>query len=223
MTMTPPPTRASNRTGYLLALVAALALIVAALWLGARPASTTGEAAPSPSRTGTGTAAAVVMYVDPQCPICAAFERTFGAEMNQMVADGRITLTYHVMSFLDGNLHNDSSSRAANAMFCAQDAGKMNAYVQAVFAGQPATEGAGFTDAQLAQFASQVGISGDALTTWNQCATSRAHAAEVVSSEQSAESAGITGTPTLQVDGSVVDLKSLTATNLAQTIAAAHR
>ena len=49
----------------------------------------------------------------------------------------------HTMSFLDDNLHNDSSLRAASAAACAADAGRFGPYHDAVFAGQPAKEGAG--------------------------------------------------------------------------------
>ena len=38
---------------------------------------------------------------------------------------GKIKLVYHVMNFLDDNLRNDSSTRAANAAFCAADAGQV--------------------------------------------------------------------------------------------------
>lgn len=168
-------------------------------------------------------AAAVTLFVDPQCPICAKFESIFGKEISDLAAKGTISVSYHVMSFLDRNLKNDSSARGANAMFCAADAGKMGEYVQALMAGQPAQEGDGFTDAALSQFATTAGISGDALATFSSCLTGRTYAAQVAASEASAEAAGVRGTPTVMVDGKVMDLGALTADNLAELIAAAHK
>ena len=51
----------------------------------------------------------------------------------------------------------------------------------------------------------------------------RTYAAQVAASEASAEAAGVRGTPTVMVDGKVMDLGTLTADNLAELIAAAHK
>ena len=48
-------------------------------------------------------------------------------------------------NFLDDNLRNDSSTRAANAAFCASDAGKFQEFHNTIFPNQPATEGDGWS------------------------------------------------------------------------------
>ena len=103
------------------------------------------------------------LYEDFQCPICGQLEKLFGAQIRSLAAAGDVKLVTHTMSFLDDNLHNDSSLRAASAAACAADAGRFGPYHDAVYAGQPAKEGQGYTDAQLEGFAKTAGITGSGL------------------------------------------------------------
>ena len=57
----------------------------------------------------------VDVYSDFQCPACAAFEEALGGTITGLAQEGRIRLVYHVKNFLDDNLGNDGSTRAANA------------------------------------------------------------------------------------------------------------
>ncbi|MHB8275990.1 MAG: DsbA family protein, partial [Dermatophilaceae bacterium] len=97
------------------------------------------------------------LYEDFQCPVCGQFEKAMGPSIASMAKAGEIKLVVHTLSFLDTNLKNDSSSRSANAVACAADAGRFLEYHAAVFAGQPTQEGAGYTDAQLTEFATTAG------------------------------------------------------------------
>jgi protein-disulfide isomerase len=144
------------------------------------------------------------LYEDFQCPKCGQLERAVGSDIRALAAAGQVKLVIHMMSFLDGNLQNDSSTRAANAASCAADAGKLLEYHAAVFAAQPAKEGAGYTNAQLTQFATTAGIAGPALTTWQKCTTSGQHSQYVTDVETASGKAGVTGTPTVKVNGTDV-------------------
>jgi protein-disulfide isomerase len=150
------------------------------------------------------------VYTDLQCPVCSQFEKMFGPALTEMAKAGEVKYVVHMMSFLDTNLGNDSSKRAANAAACAADAGKFAEYHSAVFAGQPAKEGDGYTDAQLAGFAKTAGIAGPALTTWQQCTTSGQHNQYVADVADASGRAGVTGTPTLMLNGKVIESGSLT-------------
>jgi protein-disulfide isomerase len=141
------------------------------------------------------------LYSDFQCPSCAQLEKRMGAQMAAMANAGDIKFVVHTLSFLDDNLKNDSSARSANAASCAADAGKYLPYHAAVFAAQPAREGDGYTDTQLTQFASASGITGPALTTWQQCTTSGQHDKYVTSVQTASDKAGVTGTPTVKLNG----------------------
>jgi protein-disulfide isomerase len=163
------------------------------------------------------------LYEDFQCPICGQLEKLFGAQIRSLAAAGDVTLVTHTMSFLDDNLKNDSSLRAASAAACAADAGRFGPYHDAVYAGQPAKEGQGYTDAQLEQFARQAGITGGALTTWQQCVKSGQHTAYVKAVQTQSEKDGVFGTPTLKLNGTVLDLQKLSPDYLTAQVKAATK
>lgn len=141
------------------------------------------------------------VYEDFQCPACAQLEKMMGGELATLAKAGQVKLVVHVLSFLDGNLKNDSSARSANAAACAADAGKFLEFHAAVFAGLPAQEGAGYPDAQLTEFAKTAGIAGPALTTWQKCTTSGQHSKYVTEVQTASEKAGVFGTPTVKLNG----------------------
>ena len=149
----------------------------------------------------------VDLYEDFQCPACASFEEALGSTFQEQAQAGKIKLVYHVKNFLDDNLRNDSSTRAANAAFCASDAGKFQEFHNIIFPNQPETEGDGYTDAQLKGFAEQAGITGAALTTWQQCYDANKYVDYVNSVEEQSFADGVRGTPTVKIDGTDVDCR----------------
>jgi protein-disulfide isomerase len=163
------------------------------------------------------------LYEDFQCPICARFEEIFGLQIVDMVKANQIRLVAHPLSFLDDNLRNDSSNRAANAAACAADADKFLQYHAATFQGQPAKEGAGYTDAQLKQFAVQAGLSSTALTTWDQCYAAKSHNQWVESVQTQSEKDGVNGTPTVKLNGKAINLTGLTQATLAAQVKVAAK
>jgi protein-disulfide isomerase len=163
------------------------------------------------------------LYEDFQCPICGKFEQLFGAQVTQLTDQNKVKLVVHTLSFLDDNLRNDSSNRAANAAACAADQGKFFPYHAAVFAGQPAKEGAGYTDAQLTTFAQTAGITGSALQTWQTCYSAKAHNQYVQSVQTQADKDGVNGTPTIKLNGTTFDLSTLSPQSLDAAIKAATK
>ena len=180
--------------------------------------SSGGIRVPGPAKSNAPT---VDLYEDFQCPSCHQLELAMGAQIGSMAKAGQIKLVVHTLSFLDGNLKNDSSSRAANAAGCAADAGKFLAFHGAVFAGFPAQEGIGYTDAQLTQFAKTAGITGPALTTWQKCTTSGQHNQYVADVETASGKAGVTGTPTVFLNGKDITKTLTTPESLAAAVKAA--
>jgi protein-disulfide isomerase len=165
----------------------------------------------------------VDVYADFQCPICARFETEFGPALTAMAKAGEIKYVVHMMSFLDINLGNDSSARSSNAAACAADAGKFLEYHAAVFAVQPAEEGVGYTDAQLTEAAKTAGITGPAQTTWKQCTSSGQHTQYVTDVATTSGKAGVTGTPTLKLDGKDITKTLTTADALVAQVKAATK
>lgn len=107
-------------------------------------------------------------------------------------------------------LGNDSSLRASTAAHCADTVGAFAAYQSVVFANQPATEGTGFTDAQLRNsFPAQAGIQGANLTRFRQCVNNAQTVDFANQVAQTALAAGINSTPTLLVDGQPLQVNNL--------------
>ncbi len=163
--------------------------------------------------TAAAGAPTVDVYEDFQCPACAQFEAQLGATVTDLAQQGKMKLVYHVKNFLDDNLRNDSSTRAGNAAFCAADAGKFQEFHNAVFANQPA-EGTGYDDAALRGFAEEAGVKGEALTTWQACVDAGKYVDYVNSVEDQSFKDGVRGTPTIRINGEIVDLSTLNTPEL---------
>jgi protein-disulfide isomerase len=142
------------------------------------------------------------MWIDFQCPICKEYEATNGQMLQQKVKSGDVTLTVHPLTFLDDNLHNGSSKLAANAFACATEEGseKAMAFALAVYKAQPeeqAGQEAWSTD-DLISIGNDVGIQGDQ---WDSCVQNGTYDDWVQQVEASQQDKGVTGTPTVFVDG----------------------
>ena len=120
--------------GVVVLVVVLVAALVWAATRGSGDLASTGSSSTLPEgggvSMGPGTDADVPqlrMYEDFQCPWCGVLENSVGSALVQKIEAGEINVTYQIMSFLDGSLRNDSSTRAANAALCADDAGAFEA------------------------------------------------------------------------------------------------
>ncbi|WP_226346146.1 DsbA family protein [Agilicoccus flavus] len=214
----PKPSKAKPILIALVSIVAVLG-VVAAVWFGTRGSQTDPAAAAPKGATGATGGIAVTtnakagaptldVYEDFQCPACMQAEAAVGPTIRKMAADGEAKVVYHMKSFLDANLGNDSSTRAALAASCSADAGRFQQFHDAVFAANT-PEGQGYTDAQLETFATQSGVTGDALNTWKSCYSTKKYADYVKGVEETTAKAGVTGTPTFRVNGKDMDLSKV--------------
>jgi protein-disulfide isomerase len=158
---------------------------------------------------GTAEEPVLELYEDFQCPICKTFEDALGDTLGELASTGTARIVYYPLSFLDRQLGNDSSLRAANAAGCAQDAGAFVAFHDMVFANQPAREGDGYTDEQLLQFGRDAGIEGNANTAFESCVQEGTYEGWVQQVQERANDRPVTGTPTLFIDGELVDTSEL--------------
>ncbi len=156
----------------------------------------------------------LAIWEDFQCPSCAQFETSFGAAVQKLADDGKVTLLYRPTTFLDARFvatspNPNSSHKAAMAWGCAIDAGKLKEFHNTVFANQPTTEGDGYTDAQITQFAQTSGITGTALTTFQKCVTDKTYDQWVTNSFTAFGDEGVPGTPTAYLNGTEVPAATL--------------
>ncbi|MCC4908207.1 thioredoxin domain-containing protein [Microbacterium sp. cx-59] len=150
---------------------------------------------------GTGTDT-VDTYIDFMCPYCNQFEQTEGDEIQKLVASGDVTLNVYPVSILDRlSQGTEYSSRAASAMYSVAVADPANSYafLQALYANQPAENSAGLTDEQIVQIARDAGV--DVTPELEESITSHEYL-QFAKSRELPE--GSTGTPTLVVNGTIV-------------------
>ncbi|MCE1179551.1 MAG: DsbA family protein [Micrococcales bacterium] len=155
------------------------------------------------------------IYEDFQCPACHQAEQLLGAKIDELAKAGKIKLTYHVMNFLDTNLKNDASTRAAKASFCAADAGKFQPVHDAIFTNQPANEGDGWTDEQLKKFVTDAGVDAAA---YDSCVKSDKHAQYLDAVQTQTTKDGVTSTPTFKLNGEQMKLAGMTPDTFAKAI-----
>jgi protein-disulfide isomerase len=140
-------------------------------------------------------------YIDFLCPYCRQFELSSEQALSAMVADGRIRLAYHPMSFLDEASTTRYSSRAAAASGCASDGGKFREYLRALFVSQPPEGGPGLSDAELIDLGASAGLTDPAFSS---CVLGGRYLDWPPYVTELAAAAGVNGTPTVLVAGAPV-------------------
>jgi protein-disulfide isomerase len=201
--------KAARRRGPAWRVWGPVALVVAAVAVGvaiqaARSQSNKPQTAPAHALVqggeALGRASAPVLveeYGDFQCPICAAFEKTTGPTVRKLVAQGRIRFVYHPLAFIG-----PESLSAANAAECAGDQGRFWPFHDLLFARQ-APENSGFLSTQrLLDLGRQAGVSDQR---FQQCVRDGTYNGWLQQSNDQASRRGVTGTPTIFIDGREVD------------------
>ena len=163
---------------------------------------------------GKKAAATIDVYEDFQCPNCLTFEQAVGSTLDKDVRANKAQVRFHPISILNRSSNGHRySSRAANAALCASDVSvdTFVAYHNVLYGKvsgkqvQPAEGSNGRTNAQLESYAKSAGITGSALTTFQGCVSNENHKALVEAFTERASEKGVTGTPTVKVNGKSID------------------
>jgi protein-disulfide isomerase len=145
-------------------------------------------------------------YIDFICPYCKVYHDEAGANVAKLVTDNKITLVHHPVAYLDRFSTNNYSTRASAASGCAADDGKFQQYADVLFANQPAEGSAGPTDEQLIKFGTDNGLS----EIFAQCVRDKKYLSWAKRVSDDAAKAGVTGTPTVFVNGKKVQASTAT-------------
>lgn len=154
----------------------------------------------------------VQVFEDFLCPGCGQFEATNGDQLREMADAGDIQLIYQPYSFLDamGGSTNEYSLRATNIAMCTLDEQgpeAFNSIHDALFANQPGEGGAGPENDELLAMAESAGVTVD-----EQCVQTEKFVPWVKEAREHAKDEfGVTGTPTIFVDGEEVQEASMDA------------
>lgn len=172
----------------------------------AQPKGTLSESYGLPVKPIDDKKSTLVVYEDPQCPICKLFETAYGPTVTKFATDGLVNVVYQMATFIDDNLpqSNQASRRAVAAMGCAVDQEAGLAYHSLIYATQPENEGDGWSDEALRVLGGQAGISGDRLTAFQQCFDEGTYLGWADNLNQYFRDKGIGGTPTVELDGKVI-------------------
>lgn len=140
----------------------------------------------------------LVLYEDPQCPVCGRFERASGAVLDAAVAEGLVRVEVRLRSFLG-----PESVRAVAALGAAADAGRFEELRRLVFLNQPPEQTGGFTVADLLALGERAGLTSDA---FRSAVEDQRYAAWARVIDDQASRDGNVGTPQLLLDGKEVPL-----------------
>jgi protein-disulfide isomerase len=142
----------------------------------------------------------VAVYLDYLCPYCAKFDKANAAELERLIGAGTVRLELHPLAFLDRlSAGTRYSTRAANAVATVADAApdRVVAFHRALYDRQPAENGPGLTDDQIAAIAAGVGVD-TAVTDRFRLATFEPW---VTAGTRAAVDGGVSGTPTVRING----------------------
>jgi protein-disulfide isomerase len=145
----------------------------------------------------------VLFYEDFQCPVCKEAHQANDAQLDQWVKDGKVKVQYQPIAFLDRASTDEYSTRALNAAAAVIDlhpAG-FEAFQQSLYDHQPAENGAGLTDQQLIDYAVAAGAPREEVTT---DVHTRRFAGWVKEVTDESSRRGVTGTPTIKVNGTAL-------------------
>jgi protein-disulfide isomerase len=198
--------------GGVVAAVVVVAVVAVIVVQSARTSSSPDAAVPANTVDGAtafavGPADAPVtvdVYEDFLCPACRQFEATTGETLAALAADGTAQVRYHPIAILDRASTDDYSTRALNAAAVVGDAAGTEAFLafhDALFAEQPAEGGPGLTDERLGELAAEAGASGADV---EEAITGLAYEDWTREVTDAASRAGVTGTPTVLVDGAIL-------------------
>ncbi|HEY9412668.1 MAG TPA: thioredoxin domain-containing protein [Jiangellaceae bacterium] len=150
----------------------------------------------------------VDLWVDFLCPHCKDFEDANAAAIDELKDSGQAQVVYHPLTFTGGQY----SSRANNAFACASDEGKAAEFVAAAFANPQQ-----WTDNSLADLGDSAGIGGD----YESCVRADTYSDWSTDVTESARDANVTGTPTVFVNGELLDSTQWTPEGITAAVTAA--
>jgi protein-disulfide isomerase len=170
-----------------------------------------------------GARSTLTVWEDMRCPACQAFEAAYRPTLHELVDSGKLRIEYHLVRLIDGNLGGTGSLRGANAVACAQDAGKFRDYHDVLYTNQPKeTDDAFSSNDKLIALAGKVG--GLATPAFRTCVNDGTHDSWVDKSHKAFQSSGFSGTPTVLLGGkNIYENQSMTPAKLKQMVEAAGR
>jgi len=158
------------------------------------------------------------LYEDYLCPACKQFQQISGETLNQLVSEGKARLVFHPVAFLNRFSTTEYSTRSSAASGCAAQGGKFREFTDQLFTKQPPEGGAGLSNDELVDIGAGVGLNRDEFASCVSDGTYRPWTEHVT---DEASKSGVTGTPTIKVNGS--DLQDRSPEGIKSAVEAAGK
>jgi protein-disulfide isomerase len=189
----------------LIALGAAL-VVLAVIWPQLRPVGEIVTVTPAALSDADGLSlgdpnapATIDVFEDFQCPACQRFtENTEPLIIQNLVATGQARYVFHNYPFLDDGSVNKESDQAANASMCANEQEKFWEMHSVLYANMGAENMGGFSNRRLQAMGESLGLD---MGAFNSCLDANKYQAEIQADIDLAQQWGVSGTPTVFVNG----------------------
>ena len=143
------------------------------------------------------------VWEDFQCPVCARHSlEVEPALVGQYVQDGVLRIVHRDLAFLGRGGDDDESVLAASGAVCANRQDAYWDYSHRVYANQDGENAGGFRRDRLKAIAEAAGVD---VTGWDACVEDPAVRQEVADSTAAGLGQGVNSTPTMYLNGSLVD------------------
>ena len=146
----------------------------------------------------------VEVFTDYQCQACWRFSQETESLLAESayVADGQVYYVIRQFPFLDDYIVSEKESdQAANAVLCAMEQGRFWDYHDMLLANQKEENQGAFSDARLQAFAEALGLD---MAAFQECFAENRYQGEIDSDLALGSQYGVTGTPTVFVNGKTV-------------------
>lgn len=144
----------------------------------------------------------IEVWEDFQCPACQAFsEQVEPSVVENYVKTGKARYVFRHYPFLDDQVASKESDQAANASMCAGEQGRFWDYHDMLFANWESENAGAFSNKRLVAFAETLGLN---MTDFNACFDDNKYKDQIDKDLADGKSAGVSGTPSLFVNGEIV-------------------
>jgi protein-disulfide isomerase len=146
-------------------------------------------------------AVTIDVFEDFQCSACQRFTQNIEPlVIENLVATGRARYVFHNYPFLDGNGAGSSgeSDQASNAAMCANEQDKFWEMHSIIYANWNGENRGQFSDRRLQRMAESIGLEMDA---FNSCFNANKYEADIQADFDLGREMGVSGTPTVFVNG----------------------
>ena len=141
----------------------------------------------------------VDVWEDFQCPACASYTKQIEPlVISNYVETGKVFYTFHNYAFIDCQVATKESQQAASASLCAADQERFWDYHDMLYTNWNGENQGAFNDKRLVAFAEDLGLD---MQAFNTCFNGGRYSDSVKQELADGQALGITGTPSVFVNG----------------------